>query len=402
MRAFRTSAVTCLFALAAHAQGPYDAQGNPAFGAWATGSQPGDVWNTLVPGVSNMRGLAPYQGGLLVGVNGSTTLQHVDQATGAQLGTFPVEEIYDIFLGYDEDRDRILTANANSDVLKGYTPGIATPVFSIPSPTAGPVGFAWDPGRDEYVYCDWITDEIVVIHPTTLAVLRQFTLAPTLTRLAGVAYDCSNDTYVVSGRDQLLHGVVDPVTGVIQSLYPSAATLPQGAALSEQGGVWTSDFFGISIYEQDPGHGPTSGCAFGTRYCVSTLNSTGSAALIDASGSLSAAVADLTLTAGPVPAGEPGIFFYGATEVQIAFGDGFRCVGTSGPGSLYRLFPFALASAANVMTYSVDFANPPGGAAAGGTLAAASTWKFQGWFRDPAAGMSGFNLTDALSITFTP
>ena len=35
-------------------------------------------------------------------------------------------------------------------------------------------------------------------------------------------------------------------------------------------------------------------------------------------------------------------------------------------------------------------------------ITAGSTWNFQNWFRDPAAGGAFFNLSDGLEITFTP
>ena len=38
----------------------------------------------------------------------------------------------------------------------------------------------------------------------------------------------------------------------------------------------------------------------------------------------------------------------------------------------------------------------------GGPIAAGSTWNFQCFFRDPAAGGSRFNTTDAVAVTFLP
>ncbi len=39
---------------------------------------------------------------------------------------------------------------------------------------------------------------------------------------------------------------------------------------------------------------------------------------------------------------------------------------------------------------------------AGSGVQAGVTMRFQYWFRDPAAGGSGHNLTDALAMTFVP
>ncbi len=46
----------------------------------------------------------------------------------------------------------------------------------------------------------------------------------------------------------------------------------------------------------------------------------------------------------------------------------------------------------------VDYANLP----PGGDITAGSTWNFQAWFRDPAAGGGCFDTSDAVSITFVP
>ena len=36
------------------------------------------------------------------------------------------------------------------------------------------------------------------------------------------------------------------------------------------------------------------------------------------------------------------------------------------------------------------------------TFSPGSNWNFQFWYRDPNGGPVGYNLTDALSITFCP
>ena len=38
----------------------------------------------------------------------------------------------------------------------------------------------------------------------------------------------------------------------------------------------------------------------------------------------------------------------------------------------------------------------------GPAIVASSTWIFQAWFADPAAGGVGFNLSDALRVRFAP
>jgi len=44
----------------------------------------------------------------------------------------------------------------------------------------------------------------------------------------------------------------------------------------------------------------------------------------------------------------------------------------------------------------IDFTQLP----AGGQITSGSTWNFQAWYRDPAAGGAMFNTSDALRATF--
>ncbi len=130
-----------------------------------------------------------------------------------------------------------------------------------------------------------------------------------------------------------------------------------------------------------------------SAYCLSTVNSTGGSASAYMEGCTSVAANDLVLSAAPVP-NQPGLFYYGPNQTQVPFGNGFRCVG--GP-QVFRL-DVSVASG-NVLSHSLDIANPP---AASGQITPGSTWNFQAWFRDPAAGGAFFNLSDALSLTFSP
>ena len=38
----------------------------------------------------------------------------------------------------------------------------------------------------------------------------------------------------------------------------------------------------------------------------------------------------------------------------------------------------------------------------GGEILPGSTWNTQFWYRDPAFGGAGFNLSDGLGVTFAP
>jgi len=137
----------------------------------------------------------------------------------------------------------------------------------------------------------------------------------------------------------------------------------------------------------------TGGCATPYTYCASANNSTGQPALISHTGTVSVAANDFTLVCAGLPANTNGLFYYGTTETQQVFGNGYRCVN----GSVFRL-GIQSASAGGVMTRLLDIPNLP----LAGAVTAGSTKKFQCWYRNPAAGGAGFNLSNGLSATFCP
>jgi hypothetical protein len=129
------------------------------------------------------------------------------------------------------------------------------------------------------------------------------------------------------------------------------------------------------------------------NYCVTSPNSAGPGAVIGHSGSTSIAANDFGLFSSGCPANQNGIFYYGASQTQTVFGNGFKCVG----GQLFRL-PVVQVDSLGVATFAVDYNNLP----AGGQIAAGSTWNFQFWYRDPMGGGAFFNLSDGLNASFCP
>lgn len=146
------------------------------------------------------------------------------------------------------------------------------------------------------------------------------------------------------------------------------------------------------------GNGTLDTCeCFATNFCESVVNSSGSAGSIGITGSTILSQNDLTLTSTGVPANQFGVFYYGPNQVNggagTPFGEGKRCVG----GQTVRLNvtntgPDGFAQA------TIDNTTLPHSQ----NLQPGSTWHFQFWFRDPSGGPFGWNLTDALSITFCP
>ncbi|MFT7670529.1 MAG: hypothetical protein ACI8X5_003238 [Planctomycetota bacterium] len=152
------------------------------------------------------------------------------------------------------------------------------------------------------------------------------------------------------------------------------------------GGNLSYDLFIESIGESGP--------CVGNSYCQATANSVGPGALMCSSGSSSIASNDLDLVTTGVPPGNIGLYFYGPNQVQVPFGNGWRCVG----GGVYRLPPQA-ANGGGVLTHALDNTSPLTPA---GQISAGELWNFQLWYRDPAAGGSLYNTSNGHSILFTP
>jgi hypothetical protein len=133
---------------------------------------------------------------------------------------------------------------------------------------------------------------------------------------------------------------------------------------------------------------PTAGCS----------NSTGAGALLSTAGTSSVGNDDLVLTMAPLATNKFGLFYMGTTMPLVPFGDGKRCVG----GAIRRFPPISSGAGGSISFGPVvgyTLANfPPAG-----QITAGSVWRFQGWYRDPMGPCgSGFNLSNATSISFTP
>jgi hypothetical protein len=95
-----------------------------------------------------------------------------------------------------------------------------------------------------------------------------------------------------------------------------------------------------------------------------------------------------------------GIFYYGPIQTQVPFGHGYRCI-SAGLIGTFRLFPVLQADAFGDVQCSLDWSSVPVGTGPG-RIDPGETWNFQYWYRDPAAGSPGFNLTPGLAVRFCP
>jgi hypothetical protein len=140
------------------------------------------------------------------------------------------------------------------------------------------------------------------------------------------------------------------------------------------------------------GNGIPDECeTIGAKYCATNSNSTGSPADISASGSASSAAGDLTLEASPVP-NKSGIFFHGANQIQVPFGNGFNCVA----GGVKR--GAVVLPTGNLASYTYDNSNAKHDLSAH----VGTNRNFQFWHRDPMGGGAFFNTSNAIAIGILP
>jgi hypothetical protein len=127
-------------------------------------------------------------------------------------------------------------------------------------------------------------------------------------------------------------------------------------------------------------------------------NSTGMGGLLEPTGSNTISGNDLALHGSSLLPGQPALLFVGNDLLPaaspgdgIAFGDGLRCAGNN-----VRRLGVMVPTALGQTTWG------PGLNAAGG-WGAGDTRHLQGWYRNPTGPCgSGFNLTNAISVTFAP
>lgn len=132
-------------------------------------------------------------------------------------------------------------------------------------------------------------------------------------------------------------------------------------------------------------------------FCQPVNNSTGGPSSLSSTGSLSISDNNMALQSLGNPPTVSGLFFYGPGQVNLPLGDGIRCVGPN----IFRQQPPIVTDVFGIGIRSVDFTTGPESTGPSQILPG-STWYFQFWFRDVAAGGAGSNLSNGLAVTFCP
>jgi len=136
-----------------------------------------------------------------------------------------------------------------------------------------------------------------------------------------------------------------------------------------------------------------------TSYCGTFPNSVGPGAIITADGPTSIVENDLDVRISGLPPIDFGLLFYGPIQAMAPLGDGVLCVG-AGAAGLQRVFPVLMANESGIAERTLNFSVLPFVTGLG-EVTPGSTWHMQYWYRDPGGPLGGgFNLSDAISITF--
>ena len=128
---------------------------------------------------------------------------------------------------------------------------------------------------------------------------------------------------------------------------------------------------------------------------ASARSASGAPGWVAGSTSTSIAANDLALVVYGCPPFRPGLFFYGAFQTQIPFGEGYLCT----TGNQHRLQPALRTDDLGNARYFVDFTDP---GSAASLIQPGMELNFQFWYRDPQTVGHGFNLSNALHAEFCP
>jgi hypothetical protein len=130
----------------------------------------------------------------------------------------------------------------------------------------------------------------------------------------------------------------------------------------------------------------------GSPYCPAQPNSTGSGARLRGDGSVRVSDDDLALLVDRAPAFKSGLFLLGSNAASTPFGDGILCVA----GQIQRVPPPRMTDAEGRLFARLLLHAPP----LSNVASPGATTRFQFWFRDPAGGPAGVNLSNGLTIAW--
>jgi hypothetical protein len=198
MNWFTTNAIAFLVLMLAHgtALARYDAAGNiigDGDGGPINGQ--GDVCGTCPAPVDDFG--VDFKGNDLLIYNG--VIRRYQSCGEVEMITLNPPPSFGFDIGYDSARNLYLVSDPGAHLIFTYAAD-GTQVGSFAA-IGNPVGVTYDPNRDVYWACDWISDQVYAIDADTGIIGPVFPV-PTGSRIAGTGYDAVNDAIVYNARDQ--------------------------------------------------------------------------------------------------------------------------------------------------------------------------------------------------------
>jgi len=311
----------------------------------------------------------------------------------------------------------VILGGPSGTVLHTHTPDTSEERGMELGWSVAPVGDLNGDGFDDYAlgapWYGWIhyidDNYVAVFSGATHAEMWRFEGIPdrwfghTLANAGDVDRDGFDDLIVGDPLSRTVY-VLSPGRGLELGQVASSSSDYYGTAVAAGGDI-DGDGIGDLVLGDSldthiaPGAGQvilfTFGCPpdAGYTYCTAAANSVGAGAQISYQNSLSISANNTRLVATDCPTSEFGIFYFGTAAIELPFGNGLRCVG----GLTSRLLPPTNTGASGIATYLMNLTAFPAS-----QIGSTETWFFQFWYRDPAGGSPGFNLSDGLRATFCP
>lgn len=234
----------------------------------------------------------------------------------------------------------------------------------------------------------WVFEETGGVWAVTETLLSP--LAPGGYEHIGTMLDLEGDRLAVIGTSRvLLHERLDgawTLTSIFQDDSPFSVSRPTAALAGDEVIVGYSGGAASRAEVHDFRGGTAS------ETCTAGPNSSGAVATLEARGSLRASDDALFLDATGLPATTQGLLVYGPALGRQPLGNGNLCIDPV--GGLQRGHEVVVSNAAGRVLVDVDLG------VGAFDVSGDDTLHFQLWFRDPAGGGAGFDLSSALSVTF--
>jgi len=138
-------------------------------------------------------------------------------------------------------------------------------------------------------------------------------------------------------------------------------------------------------------------CEAPSNFCTASPNSfSPTGATLYSSGTTFVTLNNFVLEeAGGIPPNKTCVAFYGQnTSINVIYGDGRRCIASP----FFRIKPSQTSNVFGDVSFPIDL----GALSPAGSINSGETWGWQVMYRDPAAGGSGFNVTDGLETHWCP